>query len=173
MGKANSWHHTRGQPCPTRKNDSMPWTTNSTCPNFQILDTLLQAKPCYGTHVGSFCCDEVPGQITKQHPWCHIFLNNIPDDRRWTILPTMKTCFWPSLLLYSVTMIAGKAAWANGCRMQMLEYRPSNDSPWKHIPVTTVHFLCDRTLEMRIPTHPKTQTTHVLQHLTEVCTSIK
>lgn len=135
MGKANSWHHTRGQPCPTRKNDSMPWTTNSTCPNFQILDTLLQAKPCYGTHVGSFCCDEVPGQITKQHPWCHRFLNNIPD-RRWTILPTMKTCFWPSLLLY--TMIAG-GFWKlleqmdAGCRClstDLVMTAPGSTFPW-------------------------------------------
>ena len=115
-------------------------------------------------------------------------LNNIPDviDFWTTSLIAGEQFYqpWENMLLALTPPLhdAGgrclskwllKAAWANGCRMQMLEYRPSNDSPWKHIPVTTVHFLCDRTLEMRIPTHPKTQTTHVLQHLTEVCTSIK
>lgn len=110
-------------------------------------------------------------------------LNNIPDviDFWTTSLIAGEQFYqpWENMLLALTPPLHDdrwrllKAAWANGCRMQMLEYRPSNDSPWKHIPVTTVHFLCDRTLEMRIPTHPKTQTTHVLQHLTEVCTSIK
>ena len=97
MGKANSWHHTRGQPCPTRKNDSMPWTTNSTCPNFHgqaLTITRFWTMPAHepSKFPGNYFPDMnelTPSDNASRSAVLRFqdrLLNNIPDDIDFCLL---------------------------------------------------------------------------------------